>query len=73
MPRFSRHHAAQRLDTIETIHIYDGIKPPPGDDIFFGYAVPTIIDELTSEVRSRAPQVSHVTIEVEGLAPPEAP
>lgn len=28
-----------------------------------------VIDELTAEVRSRAPQVSHVTIEVEGLAP----
>ena len=26
-----------------------------------------IIDELTAEVRARAPQVSHVTIEVEGL------
>ena len=29
-----------------------------------------IIDELTGQVRSRAPQVSHVTIQVEGLAPP---
>jgi saccharopine dehydrogenase (NAD+, L-lysine-forming) len=47
IPNVQVHYAAQRLDTIETIHIYDGIKPPPGDDIFFGYAVPTIIDELT--------------------------
>jgi lysine 6-dehydrogenase len=47
IPNVQAHYAAQRLDTIETIHIYDGIKPPPGDDIFFGYAVPTIIDELT--------------------------
>jgi zinc transporter 9 len=31
----------------------------------------TIIDELTHEVRMHAPQVSHVTIEVEGLAPIE--
>lgn len=30
-----------------------------------------IIDELTAAVRERAPQVSHVTMEVEGLAPPE--
>jgi len=29
-----------------------------------------IIDELTAQVRRQAPQVSHVTIEVEGLAPP---
>jgi lysine 6-dehydrogenase len=47
IPNVQAHYAAQRLDTVETIHIYDGIKPPPGDDIFFGYAVPTIIDELT--------------------------
>jgi saccharopine dehydrogenase-like NADP-dependent oxidoreductase len=47
IPNVQAHYAAQRLDTVESIHIYDGIKPPPGDDIFFGYAVPTIIDELT--------------------------
>ncbi|GAB4536561.1 MAG: saccharopine dehydrogenase C-terminal domain-containing protein [Anaerolineae bacterium] len=47
IPNVQAHYAAQRLDTIESIRIYDGIKPPPGDDIFFGYAVPTIIDELT--------------------------
>jgi len=47
IPNVQVRYAAERLDTIETIHIYDGIKPPPGDDIFFGYAVPTIIDELT--------------------------
>lgn len=47
IPNVQAHYAAQRLDTVESIRIYDGIKPPPGDDIFFGYAVPTIIDELT--------------------------
>ena len=47
IPNVQTRYAAQRLDTIETIRIYDGIKPPSGDDIFFGYAVPTIIDELT--------------------------
>jgi saccharopine dehydrogenase (NAD+, L-lysine-forming) len=47
VPNVQTRYAAQRLDTIETIRIYDGIKPPSGDDIFFGYAVPTIIDELT--------------------------
>ncbi len=38
--------AADRLDTVESIRIYDGVLPPPGDDIHFGYAIPTIIDEL---------------------------
>jgi saccharopine dehydrogenase-like NADP-dependent oxidoreductase len=47
IPNVQARYAAQRLDTMETIRIYDGIKPPSGDDIFFGYAVPTIIDELT--------------------------
>jgi saccharopine dehydrogenase-like NADP-dependent oxidoreductase len=47
IPNVQTSYAAQRLETIETIRIYDGIKPPSGDDIFFGYAVPTIIDELT--------------------------
>jgi divalent metal cation (Fe/Co/Zn/Cd) transporter len=32
----------------------------------------SVIDQLTAQVRERAPQVSHVTIEVEGLAPPES-
>jgi saccharopine dehydrogenase-like NADP-dependent oxidoreductase len=47
IPNVQARYAAERLDTIETIHIYDGIQPPPGDDVFFGYAIPTIIDELT--------------------------
>ncbi len=47
IPNVQTRYAAERLDTIDTIRIYDGIKPPPGDDIFFGYAIPTIIDELT--------------------------
>jgi saccharopine dehydrogenase-like NADP-dependent oxidoreductase len=40
-------YAADRLDTIEYIRIYDGIKPPPPDVVAFSYAVPTIVDELT--------------------------
>jgi saccharopine dehydrogenase-like NADP-dependent oxidoreductase len=47
VPNVQARYAAERLDTIETIHIYDGIKPPSRDDVFFGYAIPTIIDELT--------------------------
>jgi saccharopine dehydrogenase (NAD+, L-lysine-forming) len=37
------------LDTIESIKIYDGIKPPPPDDLRFTYAVTSILDELTVE------------------------
>jgi saccharopine dehydrogenase-like NADP-dependent oxidoreductase len=47
MPNIQARYAADRLDTIETIRIYDGIKPPPPDDLRFTYAVPTIIEELT--------------------------
>lgn len=47
VPNVQARYAADRLDTIEYIRIYDGILPPPGDDIGFGYAIPTIIDELT--------------------------
>jgi saccharopine dehydrogenase-like NADP-dependent oxidoreductase len=47
VPNVQARYAADRLDTIEYIHIYDGIKPPPPDDIRFTYAVPTIVDELT--------------------------
>ncbi len=47
VPNVQVRYAADRLDTIEYIRIYDGIRPPPGDDIRFGYAIPTIIDELT--------------------------
>lgn len=49
VPNVQARYAADRLDTIETIHIYDGIKPPPPDDLRFTYAVPTILDELTLE------------------------
>jgi len=47
VPNVQARYAANRLDTIEYIHIYDGIKPPPPDQVIFPYAVPTIIDELT--------------------------
>ena len=46
VPNVQARYAADRLDTITSIRIYDGILPPPGDDIRFGYAIPTIIDEL---------------------------
>lgn len=47
VPNIQARYAADRLDTIETIRIYDGIKPPPPDDLRFTYAVPTIVDEIT--------------------------
>jgi saccharopine dehydrogenase (NAD+, L-lysine-forming) len=47
VPNIQSRYAADRLDTIEYIRIYDGIKPPPPDDLRFTYAVPTIVDELT--------------------------
>jgi saccharopine dehydrogenase (NAD+, L-lysine-forming) len=47
LPNVQARYAAERLDTIESIRIYDGIKPPPPDDVRFTYAVPTIVDELT--------------------------
>lgn len=47
VPNVQARYAADRLDTIEYIRIYDGILPPPGNDLRFGYAIPTIIDELT--------------------------
>jgi saccharopine dehydrogenase (NAD+, L-lysine-forming) len=46
VPNVQARYAADRLDTVESIRIYDGIAPPAGDDIRFGYAIPTIIDEL---------------------------
>jgi len=49
IPNVQSGYAADRLDTIESIKIYDGIKPPPPDDVRFTYAVPTIVDELTVE------------------------
>ncbi|KPK49639.1 MAG: hypothetical protein AMS22_13390 [Thiotrichales bacterium SG8_50] len=47
IPNIQARYAADRLDTIESIKIYDGIKPPPPDDVRFSYAVPTIVEELT--------------------------
>lgn len=47
IPNVQARYAADRLDTIEYIRIYDGIKPPPPDDLRFTYAVPTILDEMT--------------------------
>jgi saccharopine dehydrogenase-like NADP-dependent oxidoreductase len=47
IPNVQTRYAADRLDTIEYIRIYDGIKPPPPGSVNFSYAVPTIIDELT--------------------------
>jgi lysine 6-dehydrogenase len=47
VPNLQARYAADRLDTVEYIHIYDGIKPPLPDDVRFTYAVPTIVDELT--------------------------
>jgi saccharopine dehydrogenase-like NADP-dependent oxidoreductase len=49
IPNIQARYAADRLDTIEYIKIYDGIKPPATDDPKFTYAVPTILDELTME------------------------
>jgi saccharopine dehydrogenase (NAD+, L-lysine-forming) len=49
IPNIQSRYAADRLDTIESVKIYDGIKPPPPDDLRFTYAVPTIVDELTVE------------------------
>jgi saccharopine dehydrogenase-like NADP-dependent oxidoreductase len=47
VPNVQSRYAADRLDSIETIHIYDGIKPPPPDVVAFSYAVASIVDELT--------------------------
>ncbi len=47
VPNVQARYAADRLDAIEYIRIYDGIKPPPPGDVRFTYAVPTIVDELT--------------------------
>ncbi|NOY99529.1 MAG: hypothetical protein GXP40_10090 [Chloroflexi bacterium] len=47
VPNLQSRYAADRLDTIEYIRIYDGIKPPAPDDMRFTYAVPTILDEMS--------------------------
>ncbi|UCH59139.1 MAG: saccharopine dehydrogenase NADP-binding domain-containing protein [Anaerolineales bacterium] len=49
VPNIQARYAADRLDSIESIKIYDGIKPPPTDEPLFTYSVPTIVDELTME------------------------
>lgn len=49
IPNLQARYAADRLDSIESIRIFDGIKPPAPEDERFSYAVPTIIDELTVE------------------------
>lgn len=49
VPNIQTRYAANRMDTIESIKIFDGIKPPPPDDVLFTYSVPTIVDELTVE------------------------
>lgn len=49
IPNIQARYAADRMDTIESIKIYDGIMPPSPDDLRFTYSVPTIIDELTLE------------------------
>ena len=48
-PNILARYAADRLDTIDAIKIYDGVKPPPEGLMKFTYAVPTIIDELTQQ------------------------
>jgi len=47
IPNVQARYAADRLDTVDSIHIYDGIKPPPPDQVTFSYAIATILDELT--------------------------
>jgi len=47
VPNIQARYAADRLDTIEYIRIYDGVRPPAPGDMAFTYAVPTIIDEMT--------------------------
>jgi saccharopine dehydrogenase (NAD+, L-lysine-forming) len=42
-------YAADRLDTIGSIKIYDGVMPPLSDDPNFTYSVPTIVEELIVE------------------------
>lgn len=47
VPNIQARYAADHLDTIEYIRIYDGVKPPAPGSMKFTYAVPTIIDEMT--------------------------
>ena len=47
IPNIQARYAVDRLDRVESIKIYDGIRPPAPGDMRFTYAVPTIVDELT--------------------------
>jgi saccharopine dehydrogenase-like NADP-dependent oxidoreductase len=47
IPNVQSRYAIDRLDSVESVRIYDGIKPPSPDVVAFSYAVPTILDELT--------------------------
>jgi saccharopine dehydrogenase-like NADP-dependent oxidoreductase len=47
VPNMQSRYAADRLETMDYVRIYDGIKPPPPGTSVFSYAVATIIDELT--------------------------
>lgn len=47
IPNIQARYAADLLDSVASIRIYDGIKPPPPDTMAFSYAIVTIIDELT--------------------------
>ena len=47
VPNVQARYAADRLDSIDYIRIYDGIQPPPPENSAFTYAVATILDELT--------------------------
>jgi len=49
VPNIQARYAADRLDTVESIKIYDGVMPPLTDDPNFTYAVPTIVEELIVE------------------------
>jgi saccharopine dehydrogenase (NAD+, L-lysine-forming) len=53
VPNLQARYAAERLDTVRSIRIYDGILPT-SDEVHFTYAVPTIVDEMTL-----APMVYH--------------
>jgi saccharopine dehydrogenase-like NADP-dependent oxidoreductase len=49
VPNVQARYAAERLETVESVRIYDGIKPPPPHEVVFTYAVATIVDELTQK------------------------
>lgn len=46
VPNVHARYAADRLDTVDSIKIFDGIKPPETDDPNFTYSVPTIVEEV---------------------------